>query len=62
MKETMKFKEDMQKLPRLISVAIKKNLKRTEENINAGSTSMMRKEQIYSLDKSGSDHGFTGEK
>ena len=42
--------------------AIKKTLKRTEENINAGALSIMRGERISFLDKSGSDHGFTGEK
>ncbi len=44
--DTMNFSMDIWKSPRQMSVAIKKNLWRTEENINAGAASMRRGDLI----------------
>jgi len=46
MEERMKFSMDMQKSPRQMSVAIKKNLWRTEEIHDPGAASMRRGERI----------------
>ena len=44
--DTMKFSMDIQKLPRLISVAYKKNLKRTDKKDDSGSAAMRRGDLI----------------